>query len=201
MQIKRRFIFLLFTLSAIYACENHAGEESARNQPATKAEAVNQGDAPSHKIYELVNDRKAEFFADFDSDGKQDHLQLVNSDSLPPSIVNDFNVIYAWPNNGEGERPALAESGPISLLITTAYKTDKQDNFLIVDPNPISILATDAAKEMFVAKRNNPDSSAWKEIGNNAVGDILVIPTETGIDSYLYWDGKRFTSLEVLEVP
>lgn len=149
----------------------------------------------------MVKGRKSEFFGDFDADGAQDHVMLVKTSSLSPSELANSNVNVAWPYYGEGEPPAPPDGGPVTLLITNAYKTDKKARFLIVDPNPISILATEASTEMFVATRNGSNETVWAEVGDAVAGDVLVIPTEAGIDSYLYWDGEKYTSLEVLEIP
>lgn len=62
-------------------------------------------------------------------------------------------------------------------------------------------MATQAAEAMFVLLRSDKRNAAWKEIGGHATGDVLVIPTEAGIDSYLFWSGGGYQSLEVLDEP
>jgi hypothetical protein len=39
------------------------------------------------------------------------------------------------------------------------------------------------------------------ELSSKAKGDIILIPTEAGIDSFIYWDGLTYQLYEVIDIP
>lgn len=64
--------------------------------------------------------------------------------------------------------------------------------------NDISILDTEAATEIYIASLAELE---LPELSPRATGDIIVVPTESGMDVYLYWDGLTFQSYEFLDSP
>lgn len=110
--MRLRVLPLLCKLFAVYSCENSAQDETTeipKSSVTTETTAVKAPHSASDKPIEIVEGRKSEFFGDFDSDGAQDHVLLVKSNSISPSVVVNSNVNFAWPYYGEGEPPAPSE--------------------------------------------------------------------------------------------
>lgn len=140
------------------------------------------------------------FKGDFNGDGRTDTLAVVPTREIKvaqlPAVIH-----AAWPYYGEQSTPPdLLHGGPIALVIAESYP-DRRRLHIIYDPNSISILATQAAEDMFVVHAKDKQNPAWQEVNGHAKGDLLVIPTEAGIDSYLFWNGTDYRSLEVAEIP
>ncbi len=70
---------------------------------------------------------------------------------------------------------------------------------IIYDDETPSILDTSAIDKITTV----PRSIISKEVSDlkAAKGDVIIIPTESGIDSYLYWNGNRYQSLFPNEEP
>ncbi len=59
----------------------------------------------------------------------------------------------------------------------------------IHDKNDISVLDTPAMLQSEVIKKELIAQLEEPELSARAKGDIVLIPTEAGIDSFIYWDG------------
>ncbi|WP_347332947.1 hypothetical protein [Marinimicrobium locisalis] len=79
----------------------------------------------------------------------------------------------------------------------------KAEGFLLYDPNEVSVLATDAATELTSTEVEALPGKGAKlaELPQEFTGEVLILPTEAGIDTYIYWTGKTYRILEPLEVP
>lgn len=108
--------------------------------------------------------------------------------SLPSTIT----LITPWALNGETtEKSYQLENGSHNNVLVT-FGNSKQ--FLIRDVNAVSILDTEAAKEMSVTRYSELEALDVPELSVQAKGDVIVVPTEAGIDTYLYWDGSTIKS-------
>lgn len=140
------------------------------------------------------------FKGDFNGDRRTDTLVVLPTREIAVAQL-PATIHAAWPYYGEQSTPPdLLHGGPIALIIAESYP-DLQRFHIIYDPNSISILATQAAEGMFVVHAKDKQNPAWQEENGRAKGDLLVIPTEAGIDSYLFWDGTGYRALEVAEIP
>mgnify|MGYP000134851313 FL=1 len=72
---------------------------------------------------------------------------------------------------------------------------------VIHDKNDISILDTLAIQQSEVIEKDMIAQLQEPELSTKAKGDIIVIPTEAGIDSYIYWDGSSYQLYEVIDIP
>ncbi len=134
---------------------------------------------------------------DFNGDGKQDKLYVL---SLTPQSLNAASSAKrysSWPYYGDGKAPELGQGGPKAIVIAGG----KGEYSVLFDPNKMSILDTAAAEELFVVSSTDKTHAVWADVGTAAKGDVIVVPTEAGIDSYLIWDGHKYTAFDLIEVP
>ena len=199
-----RKIIILFigavSILLISACTNRA--EAQQEQTASATQAVRSSTTNTADPWAFLTQREntKTFKGDFNGDGSTDTLLVVPTQEIEveqlPAVIH-----AAWPYYGEQSTPPdLLHGGPITLVIAESYP-DQLRFHIVYDPNSISILATQAAEGMFVVHSKDKQNLAWQEVNGHAKGDLLVIPTEAGIDSYLFWDGTSYRSLEVAEIP
>ena len=74
-------------------------------------------------------------------------------------------------------------------------------HFLIYDVNDISALDTSAALSAEVIQHKNIGLIEDVMLNEKAKGDVIVIPTEAGIDTYIFWNGLTFELFEPLDYP
>lgn len=180
-------VFFYFALNACAKSENTTTNTSGT--AATDDKALFVARKP------ISNDQKI----DVDGDGKTDVVELVNisknTQSLPPVIT----FITPWVLTGEtAEKSHQLKNGSHNNVLVT-FGNSKQ--FLIHDVNAFSLLDTDAAQEINVTPNSELNGLDLPELSAQAKGDVIVVPTEAGIDTYLYWNGATFQSYEPSELP
>ncbi len=153
-------------------------------------------------VDKLVVGRKNIFKADLNGDSIEDTLSVINSVSINQSMLDTITTLHPWPYYGEGAPSAeLTEGSTISLFIELSLGDAGYHNYLIYDVNVPSILDADAASELLVSKIANLDKVEFKGLVGHARGDVIVLPTEAGIDTYIYWNGESFMVYEPAEQP
>jgi hypothetical protein len=181
---------LIFFCIALNAC---AKPENTTADTSGAAATDNKTLFVARKL--IATDKKT----DLDGDGKSDVVELVNisknTQFLPPAIT----LITPWELTGEAaEKSHQLKNGSHNNVLIT-FGNSKQ--FLIHDMNAVSLLDTDVAQEINITPNSALAELELPELSVQAKGDVIVVPTEAGIDTYLYWNGATFQSYEPLELP
>lgn len=138
---------------------------------------------------------------DFDGDGAPDLLAVVTVRGMAGDLPAGVHLVLPWPPNAEVvPSDNLAQGSRVGLLVIPAAG-NATEAYLLHDANPISILDTEAALELSVVPHSELSALEEPELENRARGDVIVVPTEAGIDTYLYWDGSTYRSFEPAEEP
>lgn len=136
---------------------------------------------------------------DIDGDGQADSAEWVtiskNTQFLPSSTI----VVNPWTLNGDADAASNPLQGGSHKNVLVTLGNAKQ--FLIHDVNDVSLLDTDAAQETSLASRSSLVELELPELSEQTKGDVIVIPTEAGIDTYLFWNGSTFQAYEPMESP
>lgn len=195
-------VALLLGVSGALACsgaaENSDGDAAA-TQPDSAAGAITATFGPGVSLYR--GGPPAEFHGDFNGDGADDLLAVTEvtrgTEPLPEGVL----VLQPW-SGAESRAYSRTPSheAAMSLAIVHGASASNGGAFLLYDPAPISILATEAAREAFVASRSEV-ASLDTEMGRLARGDVFVLPTEAGIDTFIYWDGSTYRAYQPLVYP
>lgn len=132
--------------------------------------------------------------ADFDGDGVADTVSIV---SVTPGKVlpGDVEVLSTFWGSvwqaGKGTKRALA--------IVVGKQHHK---FLIADPDYFgSPMWSEKQLPLATAKRGSKAFKEFQSQEHRIKNDILVLGTEAGIDTALYWNGKAFVLFEPDEEP
>lgn len=201
--MRRRTTALLLVLSGALGCSGAAEEvdgDLTATPPDSAAGAIATTFGPAVSLY--ADAVTAEFYGDFNGDGAADLLAVTQvtrgTDPLPEGVL----VLQPW-SGGEGGAYSRAPSSDAAMSLAIVHAAGPSGTggaFLLYDPDPISILATEAAREAFVAPRSEV-AALDAEMGRLAKGDVFVIPTEAGIDTFVYWDGSTYRAYQPLEYP
>jgi hypothetical protein len=136
---------------------------------------------------------------DFDGDGVVDKVVLTGLKGSAIDLPKTTKLVHPWAYDKNMANMADLAVGSKTNFYIVLSKTSA--SYVIHDANLISILDTEAAQELFVVKGNELSDNGLSDLKNEARGDLLGIPTEAGIDTYLYWNGATIASYEPLEIP
>ena len=152
-----------------------------------------------------ANDRFAAPFAtgDFDGDGTPDAVYLVTilPQSADHKLASDVTVISKLfglaPLGPRGESLALAilQDGGKRKFLLTGYQSEGVSGYFespIWSGNPVPLA---------VAKRGSKSFEEFQKQEKKIKHDILVVGTEAGIDTALYWSGKTYAIFRPVEEP
>jgi hypothetical protein len=130
---------------------------------------------------------------DFDGDGATDVAAVVAVVS-PEQIPDPARVLMPFSVSQDEPRKVSAGQHAIAVVLSAG------EVFLLVDLRRYSILDTNAATASHVL--------AWEKVSElpekglaEARGDVIVLPSEAGIDTYLFWGGSDWRFHEPLELP
>lgn len=185
MVIKYTCISMVFLGFALAACAKT--EISNSDLIATNSQAI-------------FSDRKSvSNNHDIDGDGKTDLVELVKFSKVVNGIPSTIKLITPWPLTDEINQKShdLKKGSHNNLLVTLG----NSHQFLIHDMNAVSLLDTEAAQDLSLISKVELPELDLPEVNAKAKGDLIVIPTEAGIDTYLYWNGLTFIAYEPLELP
>lgn len=140
---------------------------------------------------------------DFDGDGQADAVYLVSiaKASATAAIASDVKVIstlfYSQPLGAREEKLALAVllAKDKQKFLFTGYEGEGVSDFFA------SPSWNEKDIPLSVAKRGSQAFRDFQAQEKRIKNDILVVGTEAGIDTALYWNGKTFVWFEPIEEP
>lgn len=140
---------------------------------------------------------------DFDGDGKPDSLYLVSIRGAAPgsSLNGDVTVLGGlFGQEALGDRPeglalAVLLGGGKGKFLLTGYEGEGVTSYF---ESPIW---SNPEPPLGVAKRGSADFEAFRRQEPHIAQDIIVVGTEAGIDTALYWTGSSFALFQPAEEP
>jgi len=191
MMARKHFgVSLIFFCFALNAC---AKSENPTTNPSGVAATDDKALFVARKP--ISNGQKT----DIDGDGKSDVVELVNIAKQIQILPSAITLITPWALTDEtAEKSSQLKNGSHNNVLVS-FGNSKQ--FLIHDVNAVSLLDTDAAQEINVSPKSELEGLDLPELSAQAKGDVIVVPTEAGIDAYLYWNGVTFQTYGPSELP
>jgi hypothetical protein len=140
---------------------------------------------------------------DFDGDGKPDALYLVTILPGPAGqgFESDITVIGSlFGQEPLGARPeslalAIVQDGGRRKFLFTGYQGDGVTDYFgspIWQESPVPIQ---------VAKRGSKTFEDFRRQDGNIKNDFIVVGTEAGIDTALFWSGRGYVLFQPAEEP
>jgi hypothetical protein len=155
------------------------------------------GAAPSapgfgDRVQPVANQPAPYASADLDGDGVPDTVTVV-SVAAGKALPGEVTVISSlWASSWQASQSA----GRALAIVVGRHK------FLIADPDYFdSPIWNQKQLPLSVARRNSKPFREFHAQENHIQHDILVLGTEAGIDTALYWNGKTFALFEPAEEP
>jgi len=146
------------------------------------------------RVAPLANQPTPYASADLDGDGVADTVTIV-SVATGKVLPGDITVISnLWHTSWHANQAALR-----AIAIVLGKQNRK---FLITGPDYFdSPIWSEKQLPLSVAKRGSKAFKEFQKQEKRIRSDILVLGTEAGIDTALYWNGKTFALFEPNEEP
>lgn len=167
------FFILFFSLSC-------SAEPSISHDSSTVAKLFETFIPGNYKKSEL-NFKQA----DFNGDGVNDIVVLFTPKSKPKE-TSQLKVLTPWiyPNT----KPANKYRKSLAVFQSNDGKwwLEKLHVFVLLDTN--GVLETPSFELLTISKSNKQYLSHASSLPVKISNDLIIIPTEAGIDTYIYWD-------------
>lgn len=173
---------------------------SANNGVNTDAKTVKQLMDDYFPTYKSgSNHRKLEYkLGDFNGDGIIDVLVLFQPGFRPAETVQ-LKISKPWRYPGSESVKKHSKSIAIFNGSRSGWKSDKIRVYVLLDN--IGVLETPSFK-LLLSKTADKNYAEHNEIlPVKSKSDLIIIPTEAGIDTYIYWDKNEYKLFEPDEIP
>jgi hypothetical protein len=146
------------------------------------------------RIASVANQPAPYASADFDGDGVADTVTVV-SVAAGKALPGDVTVIASlWPSSWRANQ---ATSRALAIDLGMQHR-----KFLITGPAYFdSPMWNEKQLPLSVARRDSKPYREFQAREKRIQNDVLVLGTEAGIDTALYWNGKTFALFEPAEEP
>lgn len=169
-----------------------AAQSPALAQPADAVSLVQSALGPDASV--ATGRAVTELRADFNGDQIEDELLVVKASRKVTELPANVQVVRPWPlNEGESQGDNLAHGASVNFAIIHGPLTGSQPQiFVLHNDNTVSLLDAPAGETLTTVKLNDVASLEEPQLAAVAKGDLLTVPTEAGIDTYIYWDGVTY---------
>lgn len=135
---------------------------------------------------------------DFNGDGLEDIVVLFKPSSMPIE-TSQISVKTPWIYSSNQNSKKYYRSLVIFQKMGSSWSSDKTHAYVMLAT--IGALETPSFK-LIVSKKTDKDHGEYVSMlpvkTNN---DLIILPTEAGIDTYLYWDKGEYKLFEPEEIP
>lgn len=171
------------------------GLSACAKEPSTQA--TNEESPATTPYLDLHKVAEKTLTADIDGDKKKDSIYFILKNKVAPlSLLEKANIIQPFFSEKRSDGDLKSGSKHIIYFDLSSIGND----FLIHDTNEISVLDTEAASSILTAS-NKELNAILEDSDSSSPGDGIILPTEAGIDLYLYWDGQSISLFEPMDLP
>lgn len=139
-------------------------------------------------------------YGDLDGDKKTDYVYAVRT----RGYVRDLRAAVQARDLASYKRLTsshkLLMKDPLAISLAIILSSQKPKTILLVDNNSPTIFSQ-TWHDGLILISGKKAAAVTKEYRLKARGSVIVVPTAAGIDTYLYWDGKKFEHYWPEEIP
>ena len=137
---------------------------------------------------------------DFNGDNVQDLAAVVRLKLGRASWPKDLRVLNPFtPTSGIKVPDNPARENILALAIIHSWKTASASKFILIGESPILILeynrtksSPDDARNLIELMSRHGKRRPGMQFPRTAKGDVILLGTEVGGDSMLYWNGRTY---------
>jgi len=135
---------------------------------------------------------------DFNADGIDD-LAVLFLPNTKLKTSKQLKVSMPWVYPGVKPSKTYHQSLAIFNGDQSGWKSSNIRVFALLDT--LGVLETPSF-ELLISRKNDKDYKSHSVmLPIKSSGDLIIIPTEAGIDTYVYWDKNEYKLLEPEEIP
>ena len=142
------------------------------------------------------NTKKWIIKGDLNGDKKPDTVFIVYTKKNKFPVPSSIKVIEISTGKLAPSTFRIQKNNAIALFVIH----DNKQKYLIYDSEKISFMESMNHMEIGVLPLS-ASKEVMSELNIKPKGDILILPNEAGIDTYLYWDGNTYQFVEPEEIP
>ena len=182
------FIVLAFILPLSCSAESNmsANQETVTKLLNTFFPELKQSEKPNYKL------------GDFNGDGLEDIVVLFTPQSKPTE-TKQLKVLTPWVYPTTKKTDKYRQSLVIFQKTNSQWVSNETHVYALLDTN--GVLETSSFQLLTTSKKDKDYASHASMLPIKTKNDLIILPTEAGIDTYVYWDKDTYTLFEPEEMP
>jgi hypothetical protein len=199
-------LMFCFAIAAVGNAQN----QTARAKPQTPDDVVEVVQKNFGAAVEVVTAfQPFSVVGDFNGDGAVDIVVVVRIKARRNALPKDVKVLNPFETRGVIKFPANPDTeNRLALAIIHSWKNaETSGRFLLLGESPILIMQYSRATSSEPADKQNLIGMMSKRgrrvsgvtLPRGAKGDVILLGTEVGGDSLLYWNGRTYLWEDVAE--
>lgn len=186
-------VILISTFSLAQSCN---ANDMPENDSTTVKALISHYFPTEAKV--LENSQPIFKLGDFNGDDIEDiAILILPENNQKPTSQLEVSTPWHFPGTTISKKPH--KSIAIFNGSHDKWQSDKTRVFLLLDN--LGVLETPSF-ELLMTKKSDADYREHSDmLPIKTTNDFLILPTEAGIDTYVYWDGQTYKLFEPDEIP
>ncbi len=185
-----KYFYMLLILLLPLSC---SAELDINNNSKTASELLNYFFPDSDK-----NIKPNFKLGDFNGDGIKDIIVLFTPKSKPITTAQ-LKVLMPWVYSTTKSLKKYRKSLVIFQKNDGKWLSDKTKVYVLLDTT--GVLETPSFELLTINKKHKDYLSHTHMLPIKTIKDLIILPMEAGIDTYVYWDNNTYKLFEPEEVP
>lgn len=144
------------------------------------------------------NDKPIFKLGDFNGDGLEDIVVLFTPQSKPTE-TKQLKVLTPWVYPTTKKTDKYRQSLVIFQKTNSQWVSSETQVYALLDTN--GVLETPFFQLLTASKKDKDYALHASMLPIKTKNDLIILPTEAGIDTYVYWDKDTYTLFEPEEMP
>lgn len=177
---------LLMPLSCSAESNMSANQETVTKLLNTFFPELKQSKTPNYKL------------GDFNGDGLEDIVVLFTPQSKPTE-TKQLKVLTPWVYPTTKKTDKYRQSLVIFQRTMNQWVSNETRVYALLDTN--GVLETPSFQLLTTSNKDKDYASHASMLPIKTKNDLIILPTEAGIDTYVYWDKDTYKLFEPEEIP
>lgn len=190
------FFVVLAIMSSTVSCGQESSKKTSSNSTGQEVKWL-ASFQPFESVLKISSDfKQVNAPQDFNGDENPDYIYFSEVVSESMDVPDGVRVVHLFGDGGDFTNLSDGSNNAIAIV-----HGGIDEKIIIHDPEVVSYLDSPAIVDAFVVDKKYIDSIESPGPLSSAKGNIIVLPTAAGIDTYVYFDGEHYKIYEPLEIP